>query len=121
MKFSTKVFLGIGFFASLALMLFRVIQFNNKSIEQKPASDIAITQTTNSINLIPWLEYAAFLYFGIVFIFVVIHIMKSEEFDKNKQILWMLFVIFFSPIAVPLYWSSHIRTLPTNTNETPIQ
>ncbi len=57
---------------------------------------------------IMFFHFATIIEIWVMIILYIIRILKDESFDQNNKILWVILIIFFSFITMPLFWYLNI-------------
>lgn len=115
-----KIFLGllsvIPLVLTLALVILSFISFTYMSphMSRFPGNEPAIDTTLAITELIPlglMAIISLILISLIVLTFVIISI-KDRSSSENEKLIWTLIILFFSILALPLYWyfKIHLNT-----------
>ncbi len=70
--------------------------------------DITSPEVPDWILIFAAVHFLMFLYTGLLFAFIFIHLFGNRNLSRDRKILWALFLIGGNIVAAPLYWYFHV-------------
>jgi hypothetical protein len=105
----SKIVLGILTFLPLIFgitsFVIAIYQVMSLLFSEDPAMPLMLLSYLGYV--IPYLFLFFLVYLGLG-IFYIVHIVQNKLLDNEKRILWVIVLIAFNGIAMPIYWYVHI-------------
>jgi hypothetical protein len=103
--------IALGFFTFLPLLfliggfVFVAYQFISAFVAENPMLPLLFFSYLGYV--IPYFFLFFLLYLGLG-IFYLVHVIRNPAMDTEKRVLWIVVLIAFNGISMPVYWYVHL-------------
>lgn len=104
-----KILLGIFTFlpmiAVIAFIVFGLYQFLSLLFSVEPINPFIFFPYLVYIIPVVLIYSTFYLLLGI---FYIVHLLKNDQLDTEKKMLWIAVLVVFNALSMPIYWYFHI-------------